>query len=72
MPTTPAKMYDSLTEQQRSKVNEFIFSFYQQNTKKKFRARKVVDAFGMWKDRDDMGEVDAFVRNLRRGRRFDS
>lgn len=45
MPTALAKMYDSLTEQQRSKVNEFIFSFYQQNAKKKTRARKVVDAF---------------------------
>ena len=25
-------------------------------------------AFGMWKDRDDMGDVDAHVRSLRKGR----
>ena len=27
-------------------------------------------AFGMWKDRDDMTDVDGFVRELRRGREF--
>jgi len=26
------------------------------------------DAFGMWKDRDDMADINAWVRNLRRGR----
>ena len=25
-------------------------------------------AFGMWKDRDDLEDVDAYVRGLRRGR----
>ena len=25
-------------------------------------------AFGMWRDRDDIAEVDAYVRNLRKGR----
>jgi antitoxin (DNA-binding transcriptional repressor) of toxin-antitoxin stability system len=25
-------------------------------------------AFGMWKDREDMADVDGFVRNLRKGR----
>ncbi len=28
-------------------------------------------AFGMWKDREEMADVDAWVRNLRRGR-FDA
>lgn len=27
-------------------------------------------AFGMWKDRDEMADVDAYVRKLRRGRQF--
>lgn len=27
-------------------------------------------AFGMWKDRRDLADVDAFVRGLRQGRRF--
>jgi len=27
-------------------------------------------AFGMWKDRDDMADVDTYVRKLRRGRQF--
>jgi len=26
------------------------------------------EAFGMWKDREDMADVDAYVRNLRKGR----
>ena len=25
-------------------------------------------AFGMWRDRDDMADVDAYVRGLRKGR----
>ena len=25
-------------------------------------------AFGMWADRDDLGDVDAYVRGLRKGR----
>jgi antitoxin (DNA-binding transcriptional repressor) of toxin-antitoxin stability system len=25
-------------------------------------------AFGIWKDRDDMNDVSAFVRNIRKGR----
>ena len=28
-------------------------------------------AFGMWKDREEMADIDAWVRNLRRGR-FDA
>ena len=27
-------------------------------------------AFGMWKDRTDMDDVDAWVRNIRKGRFF--
>ena len=27
-----------------------------------------VDAFGMWKDRHDMADVDAWIRNMRRDR----
>ena len=27
-------------------------------------------AFGMWADRDDVADVDAFVRELRKGRQF--
>ena len=27
-------------------------------------------AFGMWKDREDMSDVNAFVRDLRRGRQL--
>ena len=30
-----------------------------------------LSAFGMWKDRDELTDVDAWVRNLRRGR-FDA
>ncbi|MCY4503155.1 MAG: hypothetical protein OXE57_16520 [Alphaproteobacteria bacterium] len=30
-----------------------------------------LSAFGMWKDRDELADVDAWVRNLRRGR-FDA
>lgn len=26
------------------------------------------EAFGMWRDRKDMADVDAYVRNLRKGR----
>ena len=25
-------------------------------------------AFGMWRDRDDIADVDAYIRNLRKGR----
>jgi hypothetical protein len=28
------------------------------------------DSFGMWKDRDDMEDVDAYIDNLRKGRTF--
>jgi prevent-host-death family protein len=28
-------------------------------------------AFGMWKDREDMKDVDAWVRNIRKGRKLD-
>jgi hypothetical protein len=28
------------------------------------------EAFGMWQDRDDMDDVDAYVRTLRRGRKL--
>ncbi len=33
-------------------------------------ARKVAEhpAFGMWADREDMADVDAYVRTLRKGR----
>ena len=34
------------------------------------RTRKPVkdhEAFGMWRDREDMADVDAYVRNLRKG-----
>ncbi|MXW77464.1 MAG: type II toxin-antitoxin system Phd/YefM family antitoxin [Gemmatimonadetes bacterium] len=34
------------------------------------RTRKPVkdhEAFGMWRDRKDMADVDAYVRNLRKG-----
>jgi antitoxin (DNA-binding transcriptional repressor) of toxin-antitoxin stability system len=27
-----------------------------------------MELFGMWKDRDDMDDVEAYVRNLRKGR----
>lgn len=27
-------------------------------------------AFGMWKEREDMADVEAFVRDLRKGRQF--
>jgi len=27
-------------------------------------------AFGMWQDRDDIADVDGYVRDLRRGRQF--
>ena len=29
-----------------------------------------VSAFGMWEDRTDMDDVDAWVRNIRKGRFF--
>jgi hypothetical protein len=29
------------------------------------------EAFGMWKDREDMKDVDAYVRRLRKGRIHD-
>ncbi|MFP3042775.1 type II toxin-antitoxin system prevent-host-death family antitoxin [Treponema primitia] len=28
------------------------------------------ELFGMWKNREDMADVDAYVRNLRKGRQF--
>jgi hypothetical protein len=28
------------------------------------------DSFGMWKDRKDMDDVDAYIRSLRKGRTF--
>ena len=28
------------------------------------------DLFGIWRDRDDMNNVDEYVRNLRKGRKF--
>lgn len=38
-----------------------------QAEKKLFRTRDH-PAFGMWADREDMKDVDAYVRNLRKGR----
>ena len=29
-----------------------------------------IDFFGMWKDRKDMQDVESFVKELRKGRRF--
>lgn len=31
----------------------------------------LAETAGMWADREDMKDVDAYVRKLRRGRRFD-
>jgi len=31
----------------------------------------VLKGFGMWADREDMKDVDAYIRNLRKGRSFD-
>ncbi|GHV30362.1 hypothetical protein AGMMS4952_17270 [Spirochaetia bacterium] len=28
------------------------------------------ELFGMWKDREDMGDVEQYVRNLRKGRKL--
>ena len=32
------------------------------------RCGMVFSAFGMWKDREDLTDVDAYVRDLRKGR----
>jgi len=32
--------------------------------------RKQAVSFGMWKDREDIGEASEYVRNLRKGRKF--
>jgi len=36
--------------------------------KKSYRKQTV--SFGMWKDREDIGNVSEYVRNLRKGRKF--
>ena len=33
-------------------------------------AEPELKAFGMWADREDMKDVDAYLRNLRKGRTF--
>ncbi|MDR2594072.1 MAG: hypothetical protein LBC87_04805 [Fibromonadaceae bacterium] len=36
--------------------------------KKSYRKQAV--SFGMWKDREDIGDATEYVRNLRKGRKF--
>jgi len=33
--------------------------------------RKQTLSFGMWKDREDIGDASEYVRDLRRGRKFE-
>ena len=55
--------------------NESVIILYRGNEKAilspiRQRTRKPVkdhEAFGMWRDREDMADVDAYVRNLRKG-----
>ncbi len=42
-----------------------ILSPCRQQTKKPVKDH---EAFGMWRDRKDMADVDTYVRNLRKGR----
>ncbi|MDR2999694.1 MAG: hypothetical protein LBU89_00395 [Fibromonadaceae bacterium] len=36
----------------------------------KKNVRKKTASFGMWKDREDIGNASEYVRDLRKGRRF--
>lgn len=72
MPAALAKMYNSLSSQQKEQVYNFVASFYNQNVQSVSKAEEVIDAFGMWKDRADFSDVDSFSRELRKGRNFDN
>jgi hypothetical protein len=39
--------------------------------KDKRRSLRDLPAFGMWADREDMKDVDAWLRKIRKGRQFD-
>jgi hypothetical protein len=41
-----------------------------QTQKKAASPAPLSDSFGMWKDRKDMDDVDAYIDNLRKGRNY--
>ena len=58
--------------------NESVTIFYRGKEKailspsqqRRDKSVKDHEAFGMWRDRKDMADVDAYVRNLRKGRQI--
>ncbi len=56
----------SVTITSRGKPRAIVTSV--REPKKRRRSIREYPAFGMWKDREDMRDVEAYVRNLRRDR----
>ena len=56
-----------LTSDQRSANTTVILSFAADEREQ--GAALSAESFGMWADRQDMDDVESYVRNLRRGRK---
>lgn len=52
-------------------IREAIDARYGATPKEDFIQGLKTGAFGVWKDRSDLGSTDGYVSNLRRGRRVD-
>lgn len=52
-------------------IREAIDARYGATPKEDFLQALKAGTFGVWKDRNDLGSTDEYVRNLRRGKRVD-
>lgn len=52
-------------------IREAIDARYGGNPKEEFLQALLAGAFGVWKDRSELGSTDRYVRALRRGNRLD-
>ena len=58
---------EHVTLTQRGRKKAVIVPYREQHKEKSVSQHP---AFGMWKDRDETADVDAYVRKLREGRQF--
>ncbi len=52
-------------------IREAIDARYAASPKEDFLDALLAGAFGVWKDRHDLGSTDTYVRRVRRGNRID-
>ncbi len=64
--------FDRIRQFQGTRVEIIILpdTTEEESETQKLEGKNPTELFGIWKDYDTVGDVDSYVRNLRRGRRI--